>query len=105
MVSPLPPALLTPQTGKPKRFAYAPSLIVVDGGLPQVNAAQAVIEEMGADIPVIGLAKRLEEVWVPGHQFPVIFPRTSAALYLLQYLRDESHRAAITTTANVGRKL
>ena len=87
---------IDPQTGKPKRFAYAPSLIVVDGGLPQVNAAQAVIEEMGADIPVIGLAKRLEEVWVPGHQFPVIFPRTSAALYLLQYLRDESHRAAIT---------
>lgn len=81
---------------RPARFAYRPDLIVVDGGLPQVNAAQEAIRRTGADIPVVGLAKRLEEVWVPGREFPVILPRTSAALYLLQHLRDESHRFAIT---------
>lgn len=83
-------------TGKPRRFAYKPDLLVVDGGLPQVNAAWRVIQETGADVRVIGLAKRLEEVWLPGIDFPVIFPRTSPALRLLQYLRDESHRFAIT---------
>ena len=82
--------------GRPRRFAYRPDLLVVDGGLPQVNAAQRVVDEMGADVRVIGLAKRLEEVWVPGEEFPVIFPRTSPALRLLQQLRDESHRFAIT---------
>lgn len=80
----------------PRRFAYRPDLLVVDGGLPQVNAAQRVVDELGADVRVIGLAKRLEEVWVPGEEFPVIFPRTSPALRLLQQLRDESHRFAIT---------
>ena len=79
-----------------KRFAYKPDVIVVDGGLPQVNAAQRVVEETGADVTLIGLAKRLEEVWVPGDDFPVILPRTSPSLRLLQQLRDESHRFAIT---------
>ncbi|MGO1591118.1 MAG: excinuclease ABC subunit UvrC [Ancrocorticia sp.] len=83
-------------TGAPRRFAYRPDLLVVDGGLPQVNAAQRVVDELGADVKIVGLAKRLEEVWVPGEAFPVIFPRTSPALRLLQQLRDESHRFAIT---------
>lgn len=87
---------IDPHTGRPRRFSYRPDLIVVDGGLPQVNAAREALEEVGVDIPVISLAKRLEEVWIPGDDFPVIFPRHSAALYLLQYLRDESHRFAIT---------
>lgn len=78
------------------RFAYRPDLIVVDGGLPQVNAAQRVIDALGVDVYVIGLAKRLEEVWVPGEEFPLILPRQSAALHLLQFVRDESHRFAIT---------
>ncbi len=81
---------------QPRRFAYRPDLIVVDGGLPQVNAAQRVIDELGADLKVIGLAKRLEEIWVPGVEFPVILSRSSPALRLLQFLRDESHRFAIT---------
>ncbi|MFP7696144.1 excinuclease ABC subunit UvrC [Trueperella sp. LYQ143] len=80
----------------PRRFAYRPDLIVVDGGLPQVNAAQRVVDELGADVCVIGLAKRLEEIWLPGEEFPVILSRSSPALRLLQYLRDESHRFAIT---------
>lgn len=80
----------------PRRFAYRPDLIVVDGGLPQVNAAQRVVDELGADVRVIGLAKRLEEVWIPGEEFPLILPRTSPSLHLLQHLRDESHRFAIT---------
>ena len=83
-------------TGRPRRFSYRPDLVVVDGGLPQVNAARAALEAVGADVPVVGLAKRLEEVWVPDDEFPVVLPRTSPALYLLQYLRDESHRFAIT---------
>ncbi|WP_216402603.1 excinuclease ABC subunit UvrC [Arcanobacterium phocae] len=81
---------------KPRRFAYRPDLIVVDGGLPQVNAAQRVVDELGADVMIIGLAKRLEEIWIPGEEFPVILSRSSPALRLLQYLRDESHRFAIT---------
>lgn len=80
----------------PQKFAYRPDLLVVDGGLPQVNAAQRVVDESGANVQVIGLAKRLEEVWVPGEEYPVIFPRSSAALRLLQQVRDESHRFAIT---------
>lgn len=85
------------ETGRPRRFSYRPDLVVVDGGIPQVNAARAAMDRAGAwDIPVVGLAKRLEEVWVVGDDFPVIFPRLSPALYLLQYLRDESHRFAIT---------
>ena len=83
-------------TGRPKRFSYRPDLVLVDGGLPQVNAARAALDAVGADVPVVGLAKRLEEVWIPGDEFPLILPRTSEALYLLQYLRDESHRFAIT---------
>lgn len=80
----------------PQRFAYRPQLVVVDGGLPQVNAAARTLRELGVEIPVVGLAKRLEEVWVPTDEFPVILPRTSPALYLLQHVRDESHRFAIT---------
>lgn len=85
-----------PDTGRVKKFAYRPNLIVVDGGLPQVNAAQRVVDELGVDVEVVGLAKRLEEVWIPGDDFPVIFPRSSAALHLLQHVRDESHRFAIS---------
>lgn len=84
------------EPGHRPRFAYRPDLIVVDGGLPQVNAAQRVIEELGADVAVIGLAKRLEEIWLPGEAFPIILSRSSPALRLLQHLRDESHRFAIT---------
>ncbi|MDY5589571.1 MAG: excinuclease ABC subunit UvrC [Arcanobacterium sp.] len=83
-------------SNKVHRFAYRPDLIVVDGGLPQVNAAQRVIADLGVDVAVIGLAKRLEEVWIPSEEFPLILPRQSAALHLLQYVRDESHRFAIT---------
>jgi excinuclease ABC subunit C len=80
-----------------KRFAYRPGLILVDGGEPQVNAAAAVLDELGIDdIPVAGIAKRLEEVWLPGEAFPVILPRNSEALFLIQRIRDEAHRFAIT---------
>lgn len=84
-----------PDSGRPRRFAYTPDLLVVDGGLPQVNAAHRALADAGVSIPVVGLAKRLEEVWVPGQPYPVILPRTSPGLYLLQHLRDESHRFAI----------
>jgi excinuclease ABC subunit C len=81
---------------KSRRFAYPPNLFVVDGGAPQVNAAQAVLDELGVvDVAVIGLAKRLEEVWVPSEPDPIIFPRNSEGLYLLQRVRDEAHRFAI----------
>jgi len=84
-------------TGRPRKFAYPPNLVVVDGGLPQVNAAYAALSAMGIDdVAVVGLAKRLEEVWVPQEDFPVILPRTSDGLYLLQRVRDEAHRFAIT---------
>ena len=90
-------APLDPDTGRPRKFAYAPGLVVVDGGRPQVNAARQAMDEAGvADIPVAGLAKRLEEVWLPDRDDPVIMPRTSEGLYLLQRLRDEAHRFAIT---------
>ncbi|MCX7491079.1 excinuclease ABC subunit UvrC [Corynebacterium sp. P6129] len=80
-----------------RRFAYPPNLFIVDGGLPQVNAAQAVFDELGiTDVTLVGLAKRLEEIWVPGDGEPVILPRNSQALYLLQQIRDEAHRFAIT---------
>lgn len=80
-----------------RRFAYRPGLIIVDGGEPQVAAAAAVLDELGIDdIPLVGLAKRLEEVWLPGDAFPVILPRGSEALFLLQRIRDEAHRFAIT---------
>ena len=79
------------------KFAYRPSLLIVDGGLPQVNAAQRAITESGVQgLTVIGLAKRLEEVWRPGSEFPVIFPRATDELFLLQRIRDEAHRFAIS---------
>lgn len=86
---------------RPRRFAYPPNLFVVDGGAPQVNAAAAVLTELGVDdVAVIGLAKRLEEVWVPPEDGtapePIILPRNSEALYLLQRVRDEAHRFAIS---------
>ena len=81
---------------KQRRFAYPPNLYVVDGGAPQVNAAKAVLDDLGVtDVAVIGLAKRLEEVWVPAEADPVILPRNSEGLYLLQRVRDEAHRFAI----------
>jgi excinuclease ABC subunit C len=91
------PMLVDPETGRPRKFAYVPGLVVVDGGPPQVAAAQRALDELGIDdVPVCGLAKRLEEVWVPGQEDPVILPRTSEGLYLLQRIRDEAHRFAIT---------
>lgn len=88
---------LDPETGRPKKFAYPPNLLVVDGAGPQATAAADVLAELGiTDISVIGLAKRLEEVWLPADPDPVILPRTSEGLYLLQRLRDEAHRFAIT---------
>ena len=92
-----PEAAIDPKTGRPRKFAYPPNLFVVDGGAPQVHAAAAVLDELNiTDVAVIGLAKRLEEVWVPGDDDPVIFPRTSEALFLLQRVRDEAHRFAIS---------
>ncbi len=88
---------IDPTTGRARKFAYPPQLLVVDGGAPQVEAAQAALSELGmSDIAVVGLAKRLEEVWLPGDPDPVILPRTSEGLYLLQRIRDEAHRFAIT---------
>ncbi len=96
---PTPPGV-DPDTGRARKFAYPPQLLVVDGGLPQVNAAAAALAQFGHDavreMAVVGLAKRLEEVWVPGRSFPVILPRGSEGLYLLQRVRDEAHRFAIT---------
>jgi excinuclease ABC subunit C len=79
------------------RFAYPPQLLLVDGGQPQVAAAARALRDSGhTEIAVCGIAKRLEEIWLPDDDFPVILPRTSEALYLLQRLRDEAHRFAIT---------
>ncbi|GAB3879900.1 excinuclease ABC subunit UvrC [Kibdelosporangium lantanae] len=87
---------IDPETGKPRKFAYAPNLLVVDGAGPQANAAADVLTDLGiSDVAVIGLAKRLEEVWLPADSEPVILPRTSESLYLLQRVRDEAHRFAI----------
>ncbi|MCK6065122.1 MULTISPECIES: excinuclease ABC subunit UvrC [Microbacterium] len=83
-------------TRKRPRFAYRPQLLVVDGGKPQVEAAARALADAGhEEIALCGIAKRLEEVWLPGEEYPVILPRTSEALYLLQRLRDEAHRFAI----------
>ncbi len=91
------PTRIDPDTGRPRRFAYPPNLVVVDGGLPQVNAARSALAGLGIDdVALVGLAKRLEEVWLPGQEFPMILPRTSEGLYLLQRVRDEAHRFAIT---------
>ncbi|MEU9795015.1 excinuclease ABC subunit UvrC [Streptomyces sparsogenes] len=84
-------------SGRPKRFAYPPQLVVVDGGRPQVAAAKRALDELGIDdVAVCGLAKRLEEVWLPDDEDPVVLPRSSEGLYLLQRVRDEAHRFAIT---------
>ncbi|MFE7190740.1 excinuclease ABC subunit UvrC [Kitasatospora sp. NPDC057541] len=85
------------EDGRPKRFAYPPQLLVVDGGQPQVAAARRALDELGIDdVALCGLAKRLEEVWLPGEDDPVVLPRSSEGLYLLQRVRDEAHRFAIT---------
>jgi excinuclease ABC subunit C len=83
--------------GEPERkgFAYPPGLLVIDGGLPQVNAAKRALDDAGIDIPVCGLAKKLEEVWTPGASYPIILPRTSDGMFLLQRVRDEAHRVAL----------
>ncbi|MFI9049877.1 excinuclease ABC subunit UvrC [Streptomyces sp. NPDC053427] len=87
----------TDEDGRPKRFAYPPQLVVVDGGAPQVAAARRALDELGIDdVAVCGLAKRLEEVWLPDDDDPVVLPRSSEGLYLLQRVRDEAHRFAIT---------
>ncbi len=84
------------QGGSRPKFAYPPQLVVVDGGKPQVNAAAKALRELGVtDIALCGLAKRLEEIWLPNNSEPIIFPRHSEALYLLQKIRDEAHRFAI----------
>ncbi|NAZ80673.1 excinuclease ABC subunit UvrC [Kineococcus sp. R8] len=88
---------IDPDTGRPRRFAYAPNLVVVDGGQPQVEAAARALADLGIhDVALAGLAKRLEEVWLPGEAHPLVLPRTSQGLYLLQRVRDEAHRFAIT---------
>ena len=90
-------AEVTETGGRISKFAYPPALIVVDGGKPQVSAAQRALGELGiTDIALCGLAKRLEEVWLPNNADPLIFPRNSEGLYLLQRIRDEAHRFAIT---------
>ncbi|MFE4975305.1 excinuclease ABC subunit UvrC [Kitasatospora sp. NPDC056651] len=87
--------------GRPKRFAYPPQLLVVDGGQPQVAAARRALDELGIDdVALCGLAKRLEEVWLPGEDDPVVLPRSSEGLYLLQRVRDEAHRFAISYQRN-----
>jgi excinuclease ABC subunit C len=84
------------EDGSPRRFAYPPNLVVVDGGAPQVAAAQRALDDLGIpDVSVCGLAKRLEEVWLPDEEDPVVLPRSSEGLYLLQRVRDEAHRFAI----------
>ena len=89
-------AIDTPGRTRRSTFAYPPGLLVIDGGQPQVKAAQDALMASGVtDVPVIGLAKRLEEVWLPDDPDPVILPRTSEGLYLLQRVRDEAHRTAI----------
>jgi excinuclease ABC subunit C len=86
----------TAQGADRPKFAYPPQLVVVDGGKPQVNAAAKALLELGiTDVALCGLAKRLEEVWLPNNSEPIIFPRHSEALYLLQKVRDEAHRFAI----------
>ncbi|MFZ1410515.1 MAG: excinuclease ABC subunit UvrC [Micropruina sp.] len=91
------PQLIDSTTGAPRKFAYAPGLVVVDGGAPQVAAAAQAMAELGiTEVALCGLAKRLEEVWLPGEEYPVILPRSSEGLYLLQRIRDEAHRFAIT---------
>jgi excinuclease ABC subunit C len=100
------PAEEREEPDEPKRgFHYPPQLLVVDGGQPQVAAAEAVFAELGIDtINLAGLAKRLEEIWLPGEEYPVILSRTSEALYLMQRVRDEAHRFAISLHRTRRRK-
>ena len=84
-------------TPEPQTFAYPPNLVLVDGGPPQVAAASTALSDLGiTDVYVAGIAKRLEELWLPDDDYPVVLPRTSEALYLVQRIRDEAHRFAIT---------
>jgi excinuclease ABC subunit C len=92
-----PTSPIDPATGRPRRFAYPPHLVVVDGGPPQVAAAARAMAALGIDdVALCGLAKRLEEVWLPGEEQPLVLPRSSEGLYLLQRVRDEAHRFAIS---------
>ena len=85
------------EAARQRKFAYPPNLVVIDGGPAQVAAAARALDELGIDdVAACGLAKRLEEVWLPGEDSPVILPRSSEGLYLLQRVRDEAHRFAIT---------
>ena len=91
------PGPVDPETGRPRKFAYPPNLLVVDGGAAQVAAAAGALSSLGIDdVALCGLAKRLEEIWLRGEDQPVILPRASEGLYLLQRVRDEAHRFAIT---------
>lgn len=93
------------EIAKPRKFAYPPQLLIVDGGQPQVQAAQRALVESGrTDIQLVGMAKRLEEIWLPDSDYPVILPRNSEALFLLQRARDEAHRFAITYQRTKRRK-
>ncbi|MDN5558625.1 MAG: excinuclease ABC subunit UvrC [Ruaniaceae bacterium] len=94
--APLPEAEIGAPREEPTSFAYEPGLLLIDGGLPQVNAAARTLSELGIDVPVAALAKRLEELWLPDEEFPVIVPRGSEALHLVQRIRDEAHRVAIS---------
>ncbi|MFI2455032.1 excinuclease ABC subunit UvrC [Streptomyces sp. NPDC019539] len=86
----------TGDDGRPKRFAYPPQLVLVDGGQPQVAAARRALDELGIDdVAVAGIAKRMEEVWLPGEDDPVVLPRSSEGLYLIQRVRDTAHDFAI----------
>jgi excinuclease ABC subunit C len=90
---------------QPRRFAYRPNLLIVDGGQPQVQAAARALRDAGVDgIQLCGIAKRLEEIWLPDTPFPVILPRGSDALFLFQRIRDEAHRFAITYQRQRRRK-
>jgi excinuclease ABC subunit C len=89
---------------KKSGFAYPPGLLVVDGGAPQVSAARRAMSESGLDIPICGLAKRLEEVWLPDSDYPVILPRSSEALFVLQRARDEAHRVALSYQKTTRRR-
>src|SRR5699024_250006 len=95
-VAPADSGTAPPASAGQQWFAYPPQLVVVDGGAPQVAAAVRALDDLGiSDVSVVGLAKRLEEVWLPGEDYPVVLPRTSDALFLLQRIRDEAHRFAI----------
>jgi excinuclease ABC subunit C len=89
--------LVAPGEETPRRFAYPPNLVIVDGGVGQLNAALEGVADLPADdVAFVGLAKRFEELWVPGRSKPVVLPRGSESLYLVQRVRDEAHRFAIT---------